>query len=175
MGDDPERERGVLSKADRRFLLDSDDEEKKSSKGRVTRSRIRDRIYDGLLDYSILVEELEERDRQSVFDQFSKDHDLQRGATNALIFLYLALEEQNLDFETILVPAVESAEQVLASEEVDTEAEIEVEIEFDVETKVVLPDRKSSNSEEQVHKLIDKLDPDEVLNALESQLESEEQ
>lgn len=153
MAGDPERDRGVLSKKDRLYLLDAGEEETKSSKGRVTRSRIRDRIYNGVLDFKIIRNEVEARDRQKVFEDFPDDMDFRQGVIAAVEFLYQGIEETDHDFEEVLVPAIESAERKLSGE--DKGHNIEVDIEFDVETKLLLTDRDPEDyTDEELGKML---------------------
>lgn len=68
---DVERPRGILSKKDRIYLTESNVEEVKSSKGRVTRSRIRDRIHHSILDMHLIANEVEQRDIDTVAEDLT--------------------------------------------------------------------------------------------------------
>jgi hypothetical protein len=107
-----ERERGVLSPADREFLR-GDRELSSVQAERNARARIRDRVYDALLDFEVLVEHLDDRDRELVFGKRAGDAD---GAeafdafVSTLAFLYRGLDHTDLDFETVLREGVNLAE-----------------------------------------------------------------
>lgn len=106
-----EHSRGGLSKADREYLLD---ERKYGSKQaeRNTRSRIRRRLINSLLDYSLALETLPERDRRHIFSMGEgKNENLPEGILGALGFIYLGLTEgDGLDFDDALFEAVNRAE-----------------------------------------------------------------
>lgn len=89
---DPTRERGILSEADRRYLLgESENIESNKQVERNTRSRIRDRVFNGLLDLILLDSKLSTRDRELIWEKSIHDNetsyfpDLLDGA---LMFLY---------------------------------------------------------------------------------------
>lgn len=140
MESDGERERGILSTKDRNYLGSGAGIAPKSSAERVARARIRKRLYSSYLDFRLLVNELEERDRKSVFEELPDDRDLHRGIIAALEFTYLALKEQNLDFKDYLEEAVTNAEEKLARKE--SENRVEVDVEFNVETRLVLDETR---------------------------------
>ena len=176
MVSDSERGRGVLSKKDRAFLFDAGSEEIKSSNGRVTRSRIRERIYDSVLDFKIIQNEVETRDRETVFEDYSEDRDLQRGVTAALMFLYQAIEEQGEEFEEVLTPAIERAEQRVTQDDVGDDVNIEVDVDFTVETKLVIsdPDPEKYSQEEIGQMLADgRIDGKDALGLLQAQVNEE--
>lgn len=66
-----DRERGILTTADRRYLLGQSDIEPGTQAERDTRQRIRNRVYNSLLDFEILLQHMEPRDRQQVFEKRS--------------------------------------------------------------------------------------------------------
>lgn len=63
----PDRRRGILTKADREYLCGESDLEPRSHGERRARERIRERTRHAILDFSILVRQLEERDREQIF------------------------------------------------------------------------------------------------------------
>jgi hypothetical protein len=173
---DDERERGILSKSDRRFLTDVPEEDVKSPQGRVTRSRIRERLYNALLDFNLAYDELETRDRKTLFEDYSDDRDLQRGVTAALMFLYQAIEEQGEEFEEVLTPAIERAEQRVTQDDVGDDVNIEVDVDFTVETKLVIsdPDPEKYSQEEIGQMLADgRIDGKDALGLLQAQVNEE--
>lgn len=112
MSGSSERGRGVLTDADRAFLR-GDRALSSVQAERNARARIRNRIYDALLDFEVLVEHLEEPDVELVFGKRADEAD---GAeafdafVSTLAFLYRGLEFTDLDFETVLRESVNLAE-----------------------------------------------------------------
>jgi hypothetical protein len=111
---DPERDRGILTPSDREFLLgrktDYTDHSKKQK-----RNRIRRRVRNAILDFTILFEYLDERDRKTVFDP----EDAERGAytqgiTDALAFFHLGTMGYSTPFKNMLARGVSKGEQELA-------------------------------------------------------------
>ncbi|WP_430639366.1 hypothetical protein [Haloferax volcanii] len=66
---DPDRERGILTTTDRQYLLNEADIEPGTQAERDTRQRIRNRAYSALLDFELLLQHLEPRDRRQIFEQ----------------------------------------------------------------------------------------------------------
>lgn len=127
-GDD--RPRGVLTQADREFLRGK--KEFASEQSSIdARYRIRQRIRHAILDFSVILYHLGQRDRRQIFDAYSNntpDRDssnLSRdevrglventmfasGVSDTIAFLYLGMGDANLSFEPILESAIEAAEE----------------------------------------------------------------
>ncbi|MFC7198751.1 hypothetical protein [Halospeciosus flavus] len=110
----PDRGRGVLTQSDREFLLGRKSDYTEQSR-RQKRSRIRRRVRNAILDFSILFEHLDERDREMVFDP---DDDYReeytRGITDMLAFLHLGTMGYYTPFKHMLAEGVNRAEQELA-------------------------------------------------------------
>lgn len=107
-----ERDRGVLSSADREYLRGDRDLSSVQAE-RNARARIRARVYDALLDFEVLVEHLEARDRELVFGKRASGADGTEAFdafVSTLAFLYRGLDETDLDFETVLREGVNLAE-----------------------------------------------------------------
>jgi len=112
MPDSDERDRGVLTEADRAFLR-GDRELSSVQAERNARARIRDRVYAALLDFEVLVEHLEDRDAELVFGKRASESDGTEAFdafVSTLAFLYRGLDETDLDFETVLREGVNLAE-----------------------------------------------------------------
>lgn len=154
MKSDPERERGILSTKDRQYFSQGAGIEAKSSAERVARARIRKRVYNAILDFKILIDEMEERDRKTVFSDLPDDGDLHQGIVSELEFIYLALKEQNLDFDEYLEEAVENAEKKIARKESDKR--VEVDVDFTVQTNLVFEESRdiSDYSDEEIGELL---------------------
>ncbi|WP_255192560.1 hypothetical protein [Natronobeatus ordinarius] len=107
-----ERERGILSEADRTYLRGETEYASVQSE-RNARARIRDRVYEGVRDFELLVEGLPAADRKLVFEKRVAQLD---GAeafdalVSAVAFLYLAVGDTDLEFERVLHEAVNVAE-----------------------------------------------------------------
>lgn len=110
-----DRDRGILTPADRRYLRGETEFASVQSE-RNARARIRDRVHAALYDFEVLVEGLSERDRELVFaDRLDEEGTAAFDAlVSALAFLYRGVEDTELDFETVLSEGVNLAE---ASEE----------------------------------------------------------
>lgn len=111
---DADRPRGILTPSDRDFLLgrktDYTDHSKKQK-----RNRIRRRVRNAILDFSILFEYMEERDRQTVFDPDDDERDAYtQGITDVLAFLHLGTMGYHTPFKDMLSEGVGKAEQRLA-------------------------------------------------------------
>ncbi len=107
-----DRPRGILTPADRAYLL-GDREYDSEQTARNVRARIRDRIEAATYDFETLVEGLDERDRRLVFDErFGAESGA--GAFDALVsavaFLYLAVGDTDVGFETVLAEGINVAE-----------------------------------------------------------------
>lgn len=81
---DPNRDRGILTEEDRKFLLGETEYENPQS-ARRSRARIRQRVTDALLDFEIL-RYLEVRDRDQIFQD--QEPDLGGSFSQAYTFLY---------------------------------------------------------------------------------------
>jgi hypothetical protein len=117
-----DRPRGVLSKDDRQFLRGKKEYEHVESNANA-RSRIRERIINAFLDFTLIDVYLEDRDRERVFDAFDADHvwggdaDLyadeatQIGALDDVIaFIYRETIDRHPPFEKILERGVTQGE-----------------------------------------------------------------
>lgn len=111
---DSERDRGILTPSDREFLLgrktDYTDHSKKQK-----RNRIRRRVRNAMLDFTILFEYLDERDRKTVFDPENAEREAYtQGITDALAFFHLGTMGYSTPFKDMLARGVSKGEQELA-------------------------------------------------------------
>jgi len=109
---EPERPRGILSAADRAYLR-GDAELSSTQAERNARARIRDRVENAVLDFELLVEGLERRDRELVFEKRFGDRDgteVFDGLVSTLAFLYAGIEDTDLDFDSVLTEGINLAE-----------------------------------------------------------------
>ena len=111
---DPDRDRGILTPSDRAFLLGRKTDYTEHSKNQK-RNRIRRRIRDAMLDFTILFEHLDDRDRETVFDPEDEEREAYtRGIVDALAFLHLGTMGYSTPFKDMLARGVAKAEQELA-------------------------------------------------------------
>ncbi|ELY45157.1 hypothetical protein [Natronorubrum sulfidifaciens] len=133
MNTDLDRERGVLSPADRAYLLGEREMSHEQSK-RNAEARIRRRIHAAVLDFDLLLHTLPEKDRKQLFERTTTDEAFLDGLRALVAFLYLGTEKYGVDFEELLEPAIRSSEEYLAA--TDREANVSVSVTFGVETTV---------------------------------------
>ncbi|MFA9425597.1 hypothetical protein [Natronorubrum sp. A-ect3] len=133
MNSDIDRERGVLSPADRAYLLGEREMSHEQSK-RNAEARIRRRIHAAVLDFDLLLHTLPEKDRKQLFERATTDEAFLDGLRALVAFLYLGTEKYGVDFEDVLEPAIRSSEEYLAA--TDREANVSVDVTLDVETTV---------------------------------------
>jgi hypothetical protein len=133
MNTDTDRDRGMLTPADRAFLL-GEREMGHAQSRRNAEARIRQRVVDSVLDFDLLLHTLPSKDREQVFDDLTADADSLDALKAMLAFVYVGADEQGVDFEELLVPAVRYTEEAFAASRLD--ANVSVDITFDVETTV---------------------------------------
>lgn len=107
-----ERPRGILTPADRAYLL-GEREYDRTQTERNVRARIRDRVEAATYDFETLVEGLDDRDRRLVFEErFGAEGGAEAfdALVSAVAFLYLAVGDTDLDFETVLAEGINVAE-----------------------------------------------------------------
>ncbi|WP_267643403.1 hypothetical protein [Haloarchaeobius amylolyticus] len=109
-----DRGRGILTPSDREFLLGRKTDYTEHSK-KQKRNRIRRRLRNAILDFTILFECLEERDRETVFNPDAEDREAYtQGITDMLAFLHLGTMGYYTPFKDMLAEGVNRAEQELA-------------------------------------------------------------
>ena len=133
--DDPpdNRPRGFLTEADRQFLRGESEIESQSHSERKARERIRNRIFHAFIDFSLVAQFLEDRDRKQIFSNpnrsSGKELALWNGAIHTLAFIYERLkDEENYDFKYSLNAAILAVEQrpgTIAFEPLDITFEVD--------------------------------------------------
>jgi hypothetical protein len=109
-----DRERGILTPSDREFLLGRKTDYTEHSK-KQKRNRIRRRVRNAILDFTILFDYLEDRDRETVFNPESEARDdYTQGIVDMLGFLHLGTMGYYVTFKHMLGQGVNRAEQKLA-------------------------------------------------------------
>jgi len=112
MSENDARDRGVLTPADRAYLR-GDATPGSVQHERNVRNRVRGRVHDALLDFETLVEGLDDRDLDLVFESYLDDGDGTEAfdaLVSAVAFLYRGVARTDLDFETVLREGVNLAE-----------------------------------------------------------------
>jgi len=130
---DDDRQRGILTPADRRFLRGKKELSSEQSR-RDARYRIRQRLKNAFLDFSILFSNLDRRDRGQIFEpveefqngldeslngaidrnrlsEIMEDVMVSRGISDCMAFIRLGIGDANQSFETMLETAVSEAEE----------------------------------------------------------------
>lgn len=92
---DPSRPRGLLTTRDRKFLLDELGVEPQTQREREIRGDIRERVWNGLLDFVLLARFLDERDARQIY--YPDDVDAQSNLTMAFQELITTLYRYSSD------------------------------------------------------------------------------
>lgn len=104
-----ERDRGILTPADRAYLRGERTYDREQSE-RNTRARIRDRVYDGLVDFETLTTELSERDRQLVVERLDEAGPAGLDALAAAVaFVHGVARETELSVERVFAEGISLA------------------------------------------------------------------
>jgi hypothetical protein len=108
---DNEVKNSILTTADRKFLQSNI---RNTSNSTTRRSRIRERVREGLRDFRILSDCLEDRDREQIFgtDGYQSQTQLQNDVTAAIAFLYAGVGGES-GFRQPLVRGVQIGESRL--------------------------------------------------------------
>lgn len=117
----------MLSPADRKYLH-GEAEFSSVQAERNARARIRDRVYESIYDFELLVEHLSAHDRELVFEKRMGESDGREAydaLVSALAFLYQGIEDTGIDVEDALTEAVNVAEA-----QSDRAATVELELTF---------------------------------------------
>ncbi|MDL0145844.1 hypothetical protein [Halobacterium salinarum] len=128
---DDDRDRGILTPDDRKFLKGEKEYQSEQSE-RDARYRIRSRIKDAILDFSILLHHLDRHDREQVFStydgvsglsdngdelsgeafrDFVESTMFQNGISDALSFFILGIEDTNEPVDSVLETGIAGAEE----------------------------------------------------------------
>lgn len=156
--DDPERDRGILTQADRELLLD--DKELQPQSEREARQRIRNRLENALLDIQLLHRRIRESDRESVADSTIPDSD--EGnllLMENLAFMFRLVMDTSGDMDRSLVRYKEGNQDAVESElrRVEKNVLIDVEVSIDIDGRDPDHDaliQKFENDEETLEELM---------------------
>lgn len=148
---DTTRERGILSRADREYLLGESDIEEKSQQERNARGRIRQRVTNAMLDFTLLNRHLAVRDRQMVADALRKaysEHEEQTWTLGPeheclvppLTFCYTLTRNLGAEFSIPLERTIRDVEMGYGGTSIDESERIrDIGVTFEVE-RTLLPD-----------------------------------
>lgn len=136
MDSDPDRPRGMLSPADRAFLLGETEMDHDQSR-RNAEARIRERVTNTILDFDLLIHHLREKDRQQVFEKSMDEDGFRQGLMAMLAFAYAGSKDAGIDFAHLLEPAVRKTEEVQAASTLGST--VDVDVDFAVETTPATP------------------------------------
>jgi len=136
MSDSTDRPRGMLTPNDRALLLgevEYDHRQQYSNR----RQDIRERIANGVLDFSLIQYTLQDRDRKRIFRDPAREADIGdvqfiESIRSMLYWVYLGLKEQNRDFEGLLGQAIREAEEEYARKYWGESADVAVKLNVDV-------------------------------------------
>ncbi|WP_435363699.1 hypothetical protein [Haloarchaeobius sp. DYHT-AS-18] len=131
---EPDRPRGFLSPADRKYLLGLTEMTHEQSK-RNAEARIRNRVTNGIVDFYLLIRNLERKDRRQIFEKGLDDPAFEYGLVGMLAFSYMGLKETGMDFEHVLAPAITRAEEAYAAEGFGTTVDVTVSLDVQVERR----------------------------------------
>jgi len=136
-----DRDRGILSPADREFLLTGGDNLNSDQSRRNARRRIRNRIRNAIIDFDIITRLLADDDKRLVFEEEGEWRPAFTSGQKSMIeFLYGTLadveKDDTPDFETLLKSGVHDAE--LSRHEgpalVTVDFDVQTDVQFDIES-----------------------------------------
>lgn len=109
--DEINRDRGLLSPSDRKFLLSNDEERQKNYSQPAQHKRhqaLSSRLGNGLQDISLLADRLETEDRDKALERFSRPT-LRRGAVGAIALIYELSYVSDWDFSDVFFEGIDRA------------------------------------------------------------------
>ncbi|MCL9817572.1 hypothetical protein [Natronocalculus amylovorans] len=127
-----ERDRGILSAADRAYLRGEKTFTHEQSK-RNAEARIRNRVREATIDFMLLARFLKQKDREQIFQKHLDDPAFHNGVRAALSFYYLGCKEAGLEFEHVLSPAIRKAEEIYAVNRLGKTATVDLTFVVDVD------------------------------------------
>lgn len=127
-----ERKRGILTKADRRYLHEQTDKEMDASNKRVYRQRIRQRLRDSVLDFRLLLEQLSDKDRKLALNDLEFGQRL-HSLVYGIAFLLLCAADQNELFEEDTEAGLESVLELAIQQFESIRRESPISVSVDVE------------------------------------------
>lgn len=162
-----ERDRGILSKADRNFLRASDGEYSRQATHERERA-IEERVVNSLLDFEILFEHLTREERREIYEQLPEGERGSEILSAAMAILWEASGKLSLPFNALVERAIRNVIEQ-GSESAPPGQMLKVKTDFDVDIGYVPADGPEVNSA--VRTLLgggdfDDLDRDELVDYL---------
>lgn len=127
MGPITDRQRGILSKADREFLLGKKDDLEEQSK-RNTRQRIRNRIKHGIRDFHLILRHLDTGENETISEYISRGNEIYQGLVAIVAFAFRLASHADIDRNEVVKKAILS-NQPFASD-------VRVQIDYDVDPPI---------------------------------------
>lgn len=109
--DEINRDRGLLSPSDRKFLLSNNEEREENYSQPAQHKRhqaLSSRLGNGLQDLSLLADRLETEDRDRVLEEFSRPA-LRRGAVGAITLIYELAYIDDWNFSDVFFEGIDRA------------------------------------------------------------------
>lgn len=131
-----DRQRGILSKADREFLINLGDGMEEQSKLNA-RQRIRDRIRNGLEDFDFLIRRPQRRDFQTISDDVSRGSRLYRSLCSTVAFCFRLAEYAGIDPAEVVERAVRTNEPFAENVAVDIDYDVNSPVSVDAVTEQI--------------------------------------
>lgn len=167
---DPDaRPRGILTKQDRRYLLNQDEYDTQASRDK--RYRIRNRVRNGLRDFPFLMM-LPDDDRSKVFQRIETEEAYPSPTFhNSLRFLYSGISATDMAFDEVLSSAIKS-EETLAHPDKIPRIDVYVSVEYEEGNTEQVINRLTSREgtwddmsyllrQQQLDRLLEELDDDQ--------------
>lgn len=135
MSESNDRPRGILTPADRELLRGEVEYQHKQQYSN-RRRQIRERIANGLLDFSFIQYLLQDRDRKRIFKEPTGEAGVEKSEFHQSIramfyWVYFGLKEQNYDFKRLLSEAIEQAEIDFARKYQGKRVDVRVRLDID--------------------------------------------
>ncbi len=111
-----DRQPSLLTNSQREYLQEG----KEGSAGRMARKRLKERVQEGLYDFPLLVEHLDEKPRREIFEDLEENHGpgaLRSAAAAVVELLYLSLDGNSKGVEEAVRQGVENAERELQDDD----------------------------------------------------------
>jgi len=110
----------ILSEGEHEYLQGEVDVEEGSARERTIRNRIRKHVKEAVREFGLLIDELEDRDKELIFEELGSvtgtqhtfkevsdpEPSLEYGLTSMVAFVYECCQNSNLDFEDVVEHAI---------------------------------------------------------------------
>ena len=110
----------ILSEGEHEYLQGEVDVEEGSARERTIRNRIRKHVKEAVREFGLLIDELEDRDKELIFDELDSvthtqhtfeevsdsEPSIEYGLTSMVAFVYECCQNSDLGFETVVERAI---------------------------------------------------------------------